>query len=128
MAMSRDKNAGGSHVIKIDNSSFGKVEEFKGLGTTLKKFSSGRNYEQIEVSECLLSYGAQFFVFQFAIKKLKTKIYRNLILPIVLYGCETWSLTLREKRRLKMFKNSVLMRIFGPKTCEVKWKRRKLHN
>ena len=71
MAMSRDKNAGGSHVIKIDNSSFGKVEEFKGLGTTLKKFSSGRNYEQIEVSECLLSYGAQFFCLPICYQEIK---------------------------------------------------------
>jgi len=45
-----------------------------------------------------------------------------------LYGCETWSLTLREKRRLKVFENRVLMRIFGPKRDEVTRKWRKLHN
>jgi len=46
-------------------------------------------------------------------KNLKIKIYRNIILPVVLYGCETWSLTLREERRLRVFENWVLRRIFG---------------
>ena len=52
-------------------------------------------------------------------KNLKIKIYRTLILPVVLYGCETWSLTLREERRLRVFENRVLRRVFGPKTDEV---------
>ena len=47
-------------------------------------------------------------------KNLKIKIYRTIILPVVLYGCETWSLTLREERKMRVFKNMVL-RIFGPK-------------
>jgi len=51
---------------------------------------------QTEGRECLLSFGAESFVFQVAIKHLKIKIYRTIILPVVLYGCETWSLTLRE--------------------------------
>ena len=61
-------------------------------------------------------------------KNLKIKIYKTIILPVALYGCETWSLTLREERRLKMFENRVLMRIFGPKRDEVTGKWRKLHN
>jgi len=48
-------------------------------------------------------------------KKLKIKIYRTIILPVVLYGCETWSLTLREERSLRVFENRVLRRVFGPK-------------
>ena len=48
-------------------------------------------------------------------KKLKIKIYRKIILPVVLYGCETWSLTLREERRLRVFVNRVLGGVFGPK-------------
>ena len=48
-------------------------------------------------------------------KNLKIKIYRTIILPAVLYGCETWSLTLREEHRLRVFENRVLRRIFGPK-------------
>jgi hypothetical protein len=61
-------------------------------------------------------------------KNLKIKIYRNIILPVVLYGCETWSLTLREERRLRVFENRVLSRVFGPKRDEVTGEWRKLHN
>jgi hypothetical protein len=59
-------------------------------------------------------------------KNLKIKIYRTVILPVVLYGCETWSITLREEHRQKVFENRVL-RIFGPKR-EEDGSRRKLHN
>jgi len=60
-------------------------------------------------------------------KNLKIKIYRTIILPVVLYGCETWSLTLREERKLRGFENMVLRRIFGPRRDEVmEWRR--LHN
>ena len=52
-------------------------------------------------------------------KNLKIKIYRTIILPVVLYGCDTWSLTLREERRLRVFENRVLGKIFGPKRDEV---------
>jgi len=52
-------------------------------------------------------------------KNLKIKICRNIILPVVLFGCETWSLTLREERKLRVFENMVLRRIFGPRIDEV---------
>jgi len=61
-------------------------------------------------------------------KNLKIKIYRTIILPVVLYGCETWSLTLMEENRLRMFENSVLRRIFGPRRYEVTGEWRNLHN
>ena len=61
-------------------------------------------------------------------KNLKIKIYRTIILPVVLYGCGTWSLTLREQHRLRVFENSVLRRIFGPKRDGVIEEWRKLHN
>jgi hypothetical protein len=61
-------------------------------------------------------------------KNLKIKIYRTIILPVVLYGCETWSLTLREERRLRALKNRVLRRIFRFKGEEVTGERRELHN
>ena len=51
-----------------------------------------------------------------------------MILPVVLCGCETWSLTLREEDRLRVFENRVLRRIFGPRRDEVTWEWRKLHN
>ena len=52
-------------------------------------------------------------------QKFKSKIYRTIILPVVLYGCETWSLTLGEERRLRVFGNRVLRRVFGSKRDEV---------
>jgi hypothetical protein len=59
---------------------------------------------------------------------VKIKIYKTVILPVVLYGCETLSLTLREEHRLRVFENRVLRRIFGPKPDEVTGGWRKLHN
>jgi hypothetical protein len=61
-------------------------------------------------------------------KNVKIKIYRTIILPVVLYGCESWSLTLREECRLRVFENKVLRRIFGPNRDEVTGEWRRLHN
>ena len=80
------------------------------------------------MKECLLSYGADSLVFLFVIKKLKIKIYKNIILPVILYGCEIWSLTLREELRLRAFENRVLRRTFWPKRDEVPGEWRKLNN
>ena len=61
-------------------------------------------------------------------KNLKIKKYRNIILPVVLYGCETWLLTLRGERKLRVFENMVLRRLFGPRREEVTGEWRRLHN
>jgi hypothetical protein len=61
-------------------------------------------------------------------KNVKFKTYKTIILPVVLYGCKTWSLTLGEEHRLRVFKNRVLRRIYGPKRDEVTGGWRKLHN
>jgi hypothetical protein len=61
-------------------------------------------------------------------RNLKVEIYKTIILPVVLYGCETWSLTLREEHRLRVFENRVLRGMFGPKRDEVTGEWRKLHN
>jgi hypothetical protein len=61
-------------------------------------------------------------------KNTKIKIHRTIILPVLLYGCKTWSLTLREEHRLMVFENMVLRRIFGPKRDEVTEEWRRLHN
>jgi hypothetical protein len=61
------------------------------------------------------------------ILNLKIRIYKRIILPAVLYGCETWSLTLRQEHRLRVFENRVLRKIFGPKRDEVTGEWRKLH-
>jgi hypothetical protein len=61
-------------------------------------------------------------------KNIKIGIYKTIILSVVLYACETWSLTLREEHRLRVFENRVLRRIFGPKKDELTGEWRKLHN
>jgi hypothetical protein len=76
----------------------------------------------------LLLFCAEISVFSFLSRSVKLKIYRTTILPVVLYGCETWSLTLREERRLRVFEKMVLRRIFGPKRDEVTGEWRRLHN
>jgi hypothetical protein len=61
-------------------------------------------------------------------KNTKIKIYRTIILPVVLYGCETWSLILREERKLRVYENRVLSRIFGPNRDEGTGEWRNIHN
>jgi hypothetical protein len=61
-------------------------------------------------------------------KNLKIEIYRTIILPVILYGCETWWLTLREEPRLRVFENRVLRKTFGSNRDEVTEQRIKLHN
>ena len=68
----------------------------------------------------MLSCCAETFVLNFSIQNIKIKIYRTIVLSFVLYGCETWSLTLKGERTLRVFENSVLRRIFGPKRDEVR--------
>ena len=76
----------------------------------------------------MLSFSAESFVFQLLSKNLEIKIYRTISLPVVLYGCETWLLTMREDHRLRVSENRMLRRIFGPKRDEVTGEWRKLHN
>jgi hypothetical protein len=76
----------------------------------------------------LLSFGVESVVFQVAFQKFKDQDIWNYNFPVVLYGCETWSLTRREERRPRVYENRVLKRVFGPKRDEVTGERRKLHN
>jgi len=106
------------------------VEEFKHLGTTL----TNQNSSQEEIKSRLRSGNAYNHLVQNLLpsslltKNLKIKIYRTKILPFVLYGHETWSLTQREEHSIQVFENRVLRRIFGPKKDEVIGEWRKLHN
>jgi len=123
--MSQDQNAGRRHIIKINNRSIEWVEDFKYLRTAYSI--------QEEIKSRLNSRNSCYHLVQnllsssFPYKNLKIKIYRTIILPVVLCGCETWSLTLRKERRLGVFENRVLRRIFGPKRDEVTREGRKLH-
>ena len=91
-----------------DNSSIERVEELKYLGTTL----TDQNSIQEEIKSRLKLGNACYYLVQnllscrFLSKHLKIKIYRTIILPLVLYGCEAWSLTLSEERRLRVFGRS----------------------
>jgi hypothetical protein len=102
------------------------VEKFKYLGTTL----TDQNYMHEEINSRLNSGNSvqSLLSSRLLCRNLKIKIYKTTILPVVLYGCETWSLTLREEHRLRVFEKRVLRRIYGPKRDEVMGEGRKLHN
>jgi hypothetical protein len=129
MLMSRSQKIGQKHSIKIANRSFEDVAKFKYLGTTLRD----QNCMHEEIKSRLNSGNACYHSVQSLLSScplsgnLKVKIYKTIILPVVLYGCETWSLTLREEHRLRIFQNRVL-RIFGHKMIEVTGEWRKLHH
>jgi hypothetical protein len=130
MLLSRHQNIGQNRDIKIANRSFENVSQFKYFGTSVtNKYSI-----QEEIKRRLNSGNACYNSVQNLLssrllsKNLKIRIYKTIILPVVLYECETWSLTLREEYRLRIFENRVLRRIFGPKRDEVTGEWRKLHN
>ena len=105
-----------SHNLKTHNSSFERVERFKYLGTNFTNQIS----IQEEIKSRLKSGNACYHSVQNPLsssllsKNLKIKITRTVVFLLVLYGCETWSLTLREESRLRIFHNRLLRRIFGP--------------
>jgi hypothetical protein len=121
MVMSRDQNAEPNNNIKIDNKFFERVEQFKYLVPTL----TDQNSVQEEIKCILKSGNACYHSVQDLLsssllsKYTKINIYRTIILPVVLCGCETWSVRLREEHRLKAFETRVLRRIFGLKMAEV---------
>ena len=117
MVMSRDQNVGQNRSVRIDKNTFERVEEFKYLGAAFTILNSIR--EEIKFSRksgnaCCLSV-QNLLSSRLLSRKLEIKIYRTINLPVVLYGCETSSLTLREVRKLRVFENMVLRRIFGPR-------------
>jgi hypothetical protein len=124
------KKAGQKHSIKIANRSFEDEAKFKYLGTTL----TVQNFIHEEIKSRVNSGNACCHSMQSLLssrllsRNVKVKIHKTVILPVILYGCETWSLTSREEHTLRVFENSILRRIFGPKWDEVRGKWRKLHN
>jgi hypothetical protein len=119
MLLSRHQNVGQNRDIKITN--FENVPQFKYLRTTI----TTQNLIQEEIKRRLNSGNACYHSVQILLssrllsKNLKSRIYKSIILSVVLYGCETWFLTLREEHRLRVFENRVLRKIIGPKKDEV---------
>jgi hypothetical protein len=130
MLVSRDQNAGQNREIKIGNRSFENVSQFKCLGTTV----TNQNLIQEEIKRRLNSGNECYHSVQNLLpsrllsKNVKVRIYKTIILPVILYGCETWSLTVREEYKLGKFENRLLRRIFGPRRDGVTGGWRKLHN
>jgi hypothetical protein len=128
--LSCHQNAGQNRDIEIANRLFGNVSQFKYLETTV----TNQNLIQEEIKRRLSSDNAFYHSVQNLLsshllsKNLKMRICKTIILPVILYGCESWSLTLREEHRLREFENKVLRRIFGPKRDEVIGGWRKPHN
>jgi hypothetical protein len=115
--------------MKADNSSFARKEKFIYLGTNVtnqnsipEEIKSKLKLEMLAIIHCII------FCLPLLLKKLKIKIHRTTIFPIVLYGCETWSLTLKEEHRMRNLENTVLRGIFGFMSVEVTREWRKLHN
>ena len=106
------------------------LEQFKFLGTTLVNQNSIKD----EIKSRLKSWNAcchlvrNLLLSSLLSKNIKIEMYRTIILPVVLYGCVTWSLTLRKEHMLRVFENRVLRRIFGPKRGEVTREWGKLHS
>jgi hypothetical protein len=128
--MSRSQKIGQKLSIKIANRSFEDAAKFRYLGTTL----TDQNCMHEEIKSRLNSGNACYHSVQSLLssrllsRNVKVKIYNTIILPVVLYGCETWSLTLREEHGLRVFENRVLRGIFEPKREEVTGEWRKLQN
>jgi len=129
--MSRDEHVENHHKIKIStrNKSFERVEQFRYLETAL----TNQNFIHEQLKAKLKSGNACYLSVQNLLsssllsKNINIKIHRTIILPVVLYGCETWSLTFREDRRLSGFEKRLLW-IFERKRDEVTEEWRKLHN
>ncbi|KAJ4442449.1 hypothetical protein ANN_04035 [Periplaneta americana] len=103
--------------------------KIKYLGATVRSINDIREEIKRRISMGNASHSAEKILSSSLLSKnLKVRIYKTVILPVLLYGCETWTLTLREEYRLRVFENKVLRKIFGAKRDEVTGEWRKLHN
>ncbi|KAJ4445714.1 hypothetical protein ANN_12399 [Periplaneta americana] len=130
MIMSRDQNIVRNGTIKIGDLSIEEVEKFKYLGATVTNLNDTREEikRRINMGNACYYSVEKLLSSSLLSKSLKVRIYKTVILPVVLYGCETWTLTLREEQRLRVFENKVLRKISGAKRDEVTGEWRKLHN
>ncbi|KAJ4439255.1 hypothetical protein ANN_07375 [Periplaneta americana] len=129
MIMSRDQNNVRNGNIKIGDLSFEEVEQFKYLGAKVTNINDTREKikRTINMGNACNYSVEKLLSSSLLSKNLKVRIYKTVILPVVLYGCGTWTLTLREEQSF-LFENKVLRKIFGPKRDEVTGEWRKLHN
>ncbi|KAJ4425778.1 hypothetical protein ANN_27403 [Periplaneta americana] len=130
MIMSRDQNIVRNGNIKIGDLSFEEMEKFKYLGATVTNINDTREEinRRINMGNACYYSVEKLLSSSLLSNNLKVRIYKTIILPVVLYGCETWTLTLREEYRLRVFENKVLRKIFVAKRDEVTGEWRKLHN
>ncbi|KAJ4446034.1 hypothetical protein ANN_12720 [Periplaneta americana] len=130
MIMSRDENIIRNGNIKFGNLSFEEVEKFKYLAATVTNINDTREEikHRINMGNACYYSVEKLSSSSLLSKNLKVRIYKTVILPVVLYGCETWTLTLGEKHKLRVFENKILRKIFGAKRDEVTGEWRKLHN
>jgi hypothetical protein len=130
MLLTHHQNAGQNHEIMIANRCYENVAQFTCSGMTV----TNQNLIQEEINRRLNLVIACYHPVQNLLsshllpKNLKIKIYKTIILPVVLYGCEMWPPTLREEHRWGVFESGVLRRISGPKRDEVMGDWRKLYN
>jgi len=123
IVVSREHSAGQLHNIMMDNKSFGSVAKLKYLGTKLK--DKNQNGIPEEIKSRLNSGNVGYHSAQnllcagFVSRNINIQICRNIRLPVILYGCETWFPTLTEEHRLRTFENRGLRKVFGPKGDEV---------
>ncbi|KAJ4427442.1 hypothetical protein ANN_25065 [Periplaneta americana] len=116
MIMSRDENIVRNGNISIGNLSFEEVEKFKYLGATVTNINDTREEIKHRINmgnACYYSAEKLLSSSSLLSKNMKVRNYKRVILPVVHYGCETWTVTLREEHRLRVFKNKVLRKIFG---------------
>ncbi|KAJ4452127.1 hypothetical protein ANN_03645 [Periplaneta americana] len=120
----------GMSMTDIWPKDWGKVEKFKYLGATVTNVNDTREEikRRINMGNACYYSVEKLLSSSLLSKNLKVRIYKTVILPVLLYGCETWTLTLREEYRLRVFENKVLRKIFGAKRDEVTGEWRKLHN
>ncbi|KAJ4429543.1 hypothetical protein ANN_21712 [Periplaneta americana] len=125
-----DQNIVRNGTIKIGDLSFEEVEKFRYLGATVTNINDTREEikRRINMGNACYYSVEKLLSSSLLSKNLKVRIHKTVILPVVVYGCETWTLTLREEQRLRVFENKVLRKIFGAKRDEVTGEWRKLHN
>jgi hypothetical protein len=128
--MSQDQCAGQNNNIKVGIKSFEMVEYLRYFGTniTSKNYIHEESRSRLKLANACYHLVQNILSSNLLFQNIGIKTYRTMILPVVWYGCEDWSLTLREECKLRLSENRVLRKIFGPKRNEVTGEWRRLHN